>query len=544
MSGKRPGYWTRNKAGIFLKKEGNTVKNSLMKSLIVLFAVTSLVALMACTANTDADSTVKIKGATVEKPVREIFDMAAMMAEMFGSGGPGGAMGAPGGGGETGAPGGEAAGGPGGMAAGATGGPPGMGSDESSIPAVYVDNGTYAPKKSKTAFVSAGETKNNFATGLKIQAEGGGEGGVYVTGIGSDFTLANSEISVSCDSTGAEGGMNTGAAATDYGTLTLRNVDITTDGKSRCATAATQYGTLKVYNSTLTAHGGAEDASQTAVGPGMGVGNFARTHCSMSNSYSYFYYTDIIANGWGALSTDGAEGFVYLEANHCNIKNTKSGYGTYADGSCHDFFNNCKFDVAETGIVIAGEADATLSETDADCGGNFVMIHCVMGSYKEVSTLEVTGGKIDCGEAGVLVKSQNALLNFDGVDLTSKGNLLVKSVVNDDTNATKTEGKKVYGIHASFKDMTVSGDIVHEDTDRTMWVYLDSTTLSGAIQDACLVLDSQSRWVATADSTVTLTGDVALSQIEAPTGVTITAVGGESGTFTLSGGGMLVLKTS
>jgi hypothetical protein len=276
----------------------------------------------------------------------------------------------------------------------------------------------------------------------------------------------------------------------------------------------------------------------------MGVGNFARTHCSMSNSYAYFYYTDIIANGWGALSTDGAEGFVYLEANHCTIKNTKTGYGTYADGSCHDFFNYCKFDVAETGIVIAGEADATLNKTDADCGGNFVMIHCVMGSYKEVSTLEVTGGRIDCGEAGVLVKSQNAILNFDGVDLTSKNHLLVKSVVNDDTNATKTEGKKVYGIHASFKDMTVSGDIVHEDTDRTMWVYLDATALSGAIKDAFLVLDRESRWTATGDSTVTFTQAVDLSQIDAPAGITITAVGGEGGTYTLTSGGTLVVEAS
>ena len=64
-----------------------------------------------------------------------------------------------------------------------------------------------------------------------------------------------------------------------------------------------------------------------------------------------------------------------------------------------------------------------------------------------------------------------------------------------------------------------NGDIVHEDTDRTMWVYLDATTLTGAVKDAFITLDAGSRWIATADSTVILSGDVDLSQIDAMQGV-------------------------
>jgi hypothetical protein len=522
------------------------IKKNYIKISLGFFAVTLLVSFIAFAADKDVKQPTKIMGAAVQKPVREVFNMAEMMAAMFGTGGPGGAGGAPGGAaggapGGTGGPGGAAAGGPGGMA----GGPPGMGSDEKSVPAVYVDNGKYNITKSKTDMVSAGTIKDSYSSGLKVAAEGGGIGGVYVEGIGSEYTLSDAEITVSGDLTGTEGGKSTGAASADHSTLIIRNSKITTNGKSRCATAATKYSTLKVYNSTLTSFGGKADAATTtASASGRVVNNNARTHCSMSNSYAYFYYSTIIANGWGALSTDGAEGFVYLEANNCKIQNTKAGYGTYADGACHDVYNNCEFDVAGTGGVIAGEADLTFNETSVKSGGNFIMIHCVMGSYKEVSTLKVAGGEIACKDEGVLVKSQNAILSFEGVKLSSEKGVLVRSVVNDDTNATKTEGKKVYGIHVTFRDMDAAGDIVHEDKDRTTWIYLETATLKGAIKDAYITMDGRSKWTATADSRVTIVGDVDVAQIDAPAGVTVTAAAGVSGTYKLASGGTLVLKKS
>jgi hypothetical protein len=126
--------------------------------------------------------------------------------------------------------------------------------------------------------------------------------------------------------------------------------------------------------------------------------------------------------------------------------------------------------------------------------------------------------------------------------MASESGVLVKSAINDDPNATKTKGQKVYGIHATFKGMDVAGDIVHEDTDRTMSVYLESTTLKGAIKDAYITINSGSKWIATADSNVTILGTVDVAQIDAPRGVTITAVAGEEGTFTLQSGGTLILK--
>jgi hypothetical protein len=92
--------------------------------------------------------------------------------------------------------------------------------------------------------------------------------------------------------------------------------------------------------------------------------------------------------------------------------------------------------------------------------------------------------------------------------------------------------------------MDVAGNIVHEDTDRDMWVYLDATTLSGAINDAYLTFTGASKWTATADSQVVIVGSVDLDQIDAPAGVTITATAAKAGKYNLKSGGKLILKAS
>ena len=117
------------------------MKKSFPRTLIILFSAIMLATVFACTSNNSAEPAVTIKGADVEKPVREVFNMAEMIAAMFGAGGPGGAAGGPpsggmsqdGGmppeGGMPGSTGGEEGGGPGGGAPGGTGGMAGGGAE-------------------------------------------------------------------------------------------------------------------------------------------------------------------------------------------------------------------------------------------------------------------------------------------------------------------------------------------------------------------------------------------------------------------------------
>jgi hypothetical protein len=195
-------------------------------------------------------------------------------------------------------------------------------------------------------------------------------------------------------------------------------------------------------------------------------------------------------------------------------------------------------------IIMAGQSSAVFRDTKANCGTYFLLSHCVTGSPTEVSTLTVDGGEITCKSPVAIIKSHNVVLSFDDVKLKTESGVLVRSIVNEDPNATPVDGMKVYGIHATFKDMDANGDIFHEDPERTMAVYLECATLKGAVKDAYITIDNHSKWIATGDSDVIIMGDFNVAQIDAPAGVTINAVAAESGTYTLAGGGTLNLKTS
>ena len=289
-----------------------------------------------------------IKGLTVEKPVHTPAPWPP--TAMAGGGAPGGGAGMPGGG--AGAPGGGAPGGagaPGGMPGGAPSGPSdipdgGMpGAIAKATPAIYVEDGRRAEDKSSPSAVSEGKVTDQYSKGAKISSKTAEVGGVFTTGIGTEYVLADATIDLNGSASMGLGGPNTGASAEDYATLVIRNCTITTTGKWRAATAAQNHSVLKVYNSTLKTSGVPFKPDFTTSGQKtqLEIDGNCRCHVTLSNSYSYFYYSTIVAEGWAALSTDSSDGFVYLEANDCTVKTLTSGYGTYADGGCHNVINRC-----------------------------------------------------------------------------------------------------------------------------------------------------------------------------------------------------------
>jgi hypothetical protein len=417
------------------------------------------------------------------------------------------------------------------------------------VPAIRVVDGKYLADKSTPSAVSEGNVTDRYSKDAKISAKTAEVGGVYATGMGTEYILADATIVVDGDGPQGLGGPNGGAGADDHATMIIRNCNITTTGTWRTATSVQNYSVLKVYNSTLKANGVPFTPNFAATGQKtqLEIDGNSRCHVTLSNSYSYFYYSTIIAEGWAALSTDSADGFVYLEANDCTVKTLKAGYGTYADGNCHNVLNRCTFDVAGMAGIIAGEADIAFTEPKAKCGTYFALIHNIFDP-NDVGTLKVTGGEIETKQPAILVKSANTDILLQGVKVKSDVGVLIRSTMSVDPHAAtaaKTKGMNVYGIHAILKDMDAAGDILHEDKEnRGMTVYLEAATLKGAIKDASIKMDRLSKWIATKDSNVTLIGDVEVSQIDAPAGVTITAVATTSGTYKLASCGTLVLKTA
>ncbi len=413
--------------------------------------------------------------------------------------------------------------------------------------AVYINDGIFAHAQSRSAALRRGRVQNTFASGLQIVSSEGNLNGIYVRGGRSAFTLAHSDIALSGHGSDDNSGIGAGALVGAQGALVLHDVRITTNGAARAAVTSTDGGVLRVYDSTLIANGGPLPADYVPhIGPGMmepppplGISGTARASNATNGGRSYFYGSTIVADGWGAISTDMAGPGVYVEVNDSTVRTLSSGYGTYADNGCEVVFNNSDVDTASFTGIIAGQGIIRLNDTRAISHENGVMIHSVMGSDREIGRLSVVGGSIAAEQAAVFVKSANAEITLKHVVMTSQRGPVIRSVVNEDSNATRVSGP-VSGIDVSLVDMALNGDISHEDIQRGMTITMTGSQLRGAIRHATLAIDAGSRWTATADSTIMLAEGAEIGSIDALPGVEIVAQGGaQTGVRRLSSGGQL-----
>ena len=388
------------------------------------------------------------------------------------------------------------------------------------------------------------QVQTNILSGISFTSRDPDEGCVYVSGKESALTIIDAEITLEGDGSGL-GGKSSGAAVENYGSLTIRDSTIITTGACRSATAAEEHAKLWVYNSTLIANGaplvtGEKGKTYSMPPAALEIEGNCRTHITMSNSESYFYDCKVIANGWAALSTDSAKGYVYLEANDTLIKTIQSGYGVYADSFCHVTLNRCELENASMAAIVAGEADVTMQDCSAQCGTYFTLIHCI-GMPEELSTVILENSSIQCAKPAFLIKSQNAEIEIRKSSIVSESGILLKSIWNDDPNAAKTNGEAVYGIHMHLTDCDLTGDILHEDPERDAHILLTNTTLRGAMHNIHFSLDKNSAWYATGDSEVILEDLAQAEQINAPAGVTVTVAAAEKGRYPLADGGMLIV---
>ncbi|MFT4249041.1 MAG: hypothetical protein QM581_13590 [Pseudomonas sp.] len=415
---------------------------------------------------------------------------------------------------------------------------------------LYVVGGKVVKDKGDPATIGGGEIKDAGASNLRIATEGRNDFNAVLVRDKGEYTLEHAKLDLHGDGSNDFLGIGAGAMAEGGATLVIRDSDIQTHGVISSAVAALAGSVLKVYDSTLRAHGGKLPADYVPhIGPGMKeappplkIHGTARAALTAGSSKSYFYRSTVIADGWGALSTD-APGASYLEANDTTVKVLDSGYGTYADHNCTVLINRGSFEVPTYAGVIAGQGTLTFNDLKSDSHGNTVMIHSVMGKGPEIGTLTIKGGSYRSDGDAILVKSANADIAIEAAELKAGSGVLVHSVVNDDSHATKVGGQQVSGVRVTLSHLQAEGDIIHEDRDRRMRLELKATRLRGAIHDAEVSLDAASHWLASGDSRVLLDGGVQLAQLDAPAGVTIEAVVGEgsqlSGSHRLASGGSL-----
>lgn len=391
-----------------------------------------------------------------------------------------------------------------------------------------------------------GQIDGQHISNLKVVGYDGRDGGVYCDGPETNAVIEDAYITLEGVGKGL-GGPDTGVSVRNGATAVIKNAVINGYGKSRFCTTAEEGSRLYVYNSVLWSHGqpwgeGYEPITEPMATPPVSLlieGN-SRTHCTMTNSYSYFYDSKIICDGWGALSTEGAEGFLYLEANDCDIIVTRRGYGTYADPDCHVYFNRCHFDVADMTVLLAGKSDAHFEDCDCDNGANFALIHNVNGTPEEVGEMEVRNSRIHAAKEIMLCRSENTDIHFFRTEMASDIGVILRSEINDDPAHTIPHDHP-FGIRVAFEECRLEGDFIHGDSERDMFLDFRRVHMTGAIHGAALHMDVRSYWFADADSEVTFTSEVFLNQVDAAEGVTITAKGAKTGEYTLHSGGKLVV---
>lgn len=269
----------------------------------------------------------------------------------------------------------------------------------------------------------------------------------------------------------------------------------------------------------------------------------ARTNFSVNQSATYYYNSSCIAEGWAALSTDAArdEGLdLYAYQSYAEAVN--GGYATYADFTCRVKSYGSVLIGNEMGAIISKSGEVHLydnldaTENDALAyaqavgaavgtekvrsqmigGRNAIMIHAPDMMNEGIAATDTAtviskgallktdkkyiskknyhdaygpavGKYVDYIDgSAILIKSTSCFITLDNTEIEPHNGVLIHTVLNSDkmNNLLRpgdADDPRVDNINITMKDMTVSGDILHEDYQRKMHLVLENTTLSGAV---------------------------------------------------------------
>lgn len=430
---------------------------------------------------------------------------------------------------------------------------PGMGSgskfdDAPGAPSVLIKNGKL--EVNNDTCIYGGTYDDKGTQDFRFLTYNGDLGGIMVDN--STYEIKRATISLSGKSLGL-GLERSGLFVYNGSNVTMEDSVVYANGQRRSCYTVMKNSVFRAKNSTFICMG-------APFGPDAPVAeennhlrglfgctwDTARNSDMQDNSQEYLDHCTIISDGSPCLSVDGSEGFNRVVANDCRIVAVKSGYGTYSDTFCHIILNRCDLDIADTAGVLAGEADLAFNNCRIRSGKWIAVGHTIVSLASQRSTLLMKDCDCDCKFDAFSAKSCNLHLELDGCTIRPENGVLIRSEINPGVKGPRVvrpaPGEKMYGIRAFLKNGVYEGNIIHEDPERDMGVYLENCRLNGAIQNASVRFGAGSRWMATADSSITIDGTVDTSAIYAAEGVTIYARAKENfGTYELTGGGKIIV---
>lgn len=277
---------------------------------------------------------------------------------------------------------------------------------------------------------------------------------------------------------------------------------------------------------------------------GLLISGYARANMSVGQSKTWYYGSQVLTEGWAAMSTDSAQsGFTFYSYDSTG-KALHGGYGTYADTSCVDWFYASHLISPEVGAIISNNGEIHMAHGDAatadalayipadyqrteyysdgrssiEAGRNDVQMHSpdmggggAAGDFHAVLDLADTdlvtsadldkeatlidwstdygpavGAYIDLVKgANLLVKSTGAYIDLANVSAESYTDTLLMTVLNSDSMsryAKATDDMTGKGVELTITDSDIAGDVKAYDYQRNIAVTLEGSTWSGAYE--------------------------------------------------------------
>jgi hypothetical protein len=389
--------------------------------------------------------------------------------------------------------------------------------------ALFIDDGARVPGKSVYSAIVGGVVTDKAASGISITSHEDKFNGIFITGT-STYTLLHPTIRFTGN--GGNDFVGFGAAIKTAGAakVTVDHASIINTGVVRTAVFVGGHSDVTVNDSHIEVHNGTlpPDYKGGPITGGGGimmeppwvlgvVGNVRATNV-VGNGTAHYNNSHVIAQGWGALSTDATTD-VHLYATHTTIEAQQSGYGAYADGKSLDTFSGCTFKVADYGLIMTGGSGIFTDASVVNSGRFGVMMHS--GGH---GTLTIDrGSAFHTKEAVIQIKSSYPTIVVNRASLESANGIILEAIVNDDPHAgggippggmppgggapppaggTPAAGPpSVFGadpvatgpktVKASFSNVALTGDIVDSMTTLApMQINLEHGTLRGGISTA------------------------------------------------------------
>ena len=357
--------------------------------------------------------------------------------------------------------------------------------------AVDVKDGRYLPHGSVAAAVIGGQVTGREARAISITSRGANFNGIMVRG-DSRYAIVHSRIDFTGNGGNDFDGYASGIMASGHAKVLVEGTEVTTRGVARGALYAGGHSTVTVNDSTIRVYNGTLPSGYRFVlRPGrmlevpwmLGITGNVRATLLTGYATGYFNNDRIIAQGWGALSTDMVKR-TRMYVRNSTVETTDSGYGAYSLGDSWDRFYHCRFRVAGMALIEANGGSATFTDgTLVDSRRYGVVMH---SPAKRVGTLVIDKGSIFRTKlTAIEVKGVAARVVVDDAKLIAGNGMLLQAMVNDDPFAPVPPAGADTVVQALIRHTALRGDVVNSRTNQGgMVVTLRDARLVGAISTA------------------------------------------------------------